>query len=153
MSLTSNHERKAKRAPRQAAGICNQCPMPVKPERTRCPEHLRLAVVRMREFRERYPEKARKYQVQAYGISFAEYILMLKAQCDGCAICGDKVASCTGAGTGMSVDHDHATGAVRGLLCADCNRGLGCFKDNTMRMEKAIAYLNRSRVSLKKVVS
>ena len=39
--------------------------------------------------------------------------------------------------------HDKNTGEIRGLLCSDCNRGLGCFNDDTEIMEKAISYLKK----------
>ncbi|SRR5260221_1404972 len=56
---------------------------------------------------------------------------------NGCHICGepDDLAK------RLHVDHCHATGRVRGLLCDPCNRGLGCFRDNTIRIEKALSYL------------
>ena len=51
-----------------------------------------------------------------------------------CQICGGKQR--------LSIDHDHKTGLVRGLLCSPCNAGLGFFKDNIKTMENAIKYLN-----------
>lgn len=41
------------------------------------------------------------------------------------------------------VDHDHSTGAIRGVLCGGCNRGLGCFVDNPSRMRSAADYIER----------
>ncbi|BCJ35608.1 recombination endonuclease VII [Actinocatenispora thailandica] len=39
------------------------------------------------------------------------------------------------------VDHDHVTGGVRGILCFNCNGGLGHFRDNVEHLAKAISYL------------
>jgi hypothetical protein len=80
-----------------------------------------------------------------YGISVDEYEAMLKAQDGVCRICGSDKTSVdpnTKKYRRMSVDHCHATGKVRGLLCCDCNRGLGYFKDNPVLLHAAIDYLS-----------
>ncbi len=81
---------------------------------------------------------------QRYGISLAEYEQLLADQ-DGC--CGICARHAELFGKPLSVDHDHATGRVRGLLCDDCNLGLGKFRDRIDLLEAAIAYLRRPRVS------
>jgi hypothetical protein len=66
---------------------------------------------------------------------------MLKDQNGGCYICGkvpdDKRA--------LDIDHDHATGKVRGLLCSNHNRGIGLLDDDISLLAKAIQYLARSK--------
>lgn len=71
-----------------------------------------------------------------YGITMAEYLVMHEAQSGRCAICGKPEN-----GKRLAVDHDHETGEVRGLLCQNCNRGLGLFVDNPELLERASAYL------------
>lgn len=74
----------------------------------------------------------RKY----YDLSIAEYEQMLEAQGGVCAIC--KQADLR---KRLSVDHDHTTGKVRGLLCNTCNRALGLLKDSIPVMTAATDYL------------
>lgn len=73
-----------------------------------------------------------------FGLSADDYAALARAQDDKCAICG---AECSQDGRRLAVDHDHETGAVRGLLCRSCNFGLGWFKDNPRLLERAIAYI------------
>jgi len=55
-----------------------------------------------------------------------------------CESCGDPFT------TTPHVDHDHATGVVRGYLCLGCNTGLGNFKDDPERLYAAIQYLQKA---------
>jgi hypothetical protein len=73
-----------------------------------------------------------------YGISVAEAMALRKAA-TVCDICGSQTP---GRGfTGWHIDHDHETGALRGVLCGACNIGLGHFGDDIARMTLAIEYL------------
>ena len=72
-----------------------------------------------------------------YGITVEDYKEILELQNNVCAICY-KICDTF---TRLSVDHDHNTGKVRGLLCSDCNRGLGFFKENADILESATRYL------------
>lgn len=74
---------------------------------------------------------------QKYGISEQEYDKLLTKQNGVCAICERK---CTKQ-KNLCVDHDHETGKVRGLLCDNCNVGLGRFKDSLKLLLKAAEYL------------
>lgn len=76
---------------------------------------------------------------KAYGLSIVERQNMLDKQCGLCAICGNFMES-------PHVDHCHATGKIRGLLCSTCNTGLGHFKDNPMLCFSAGEYLKKGGV-------
>jgi hypothetical protein len=70
-----------------------------------------------------------------YGISLKEFENMVAKQNGKCLICNKKPQKT------LCVDHDHACGDVRGLLCSNCNTGLGLFKENTASLQRAIDYL------------
>lgn len=71
-----------------------------------------------------------------YNISLPVYRKMVEDQHGLCAICGEKQD-----GRQLAVDHDHATGKVRRLLCVNCNIGLGYFKDRPELLDAASTYL------------
>lgn len=83
------------------------------------------------------------YYSRTYGISLEEYNSLLSKQKGVCAICSTECIS----GRRLAVDHCHTTGKVRGLLCANCNRGLGLFKDSKFLLEKAQKYLEENNGS------
>lgn len=64
---------------------------------------------------------------------------MLVRQGSACAAC--RTSDWGGKDGKPHVDHDHATGKIRGLLCANCNTGLGMFGDDPARLRAAAAYL------------
>lgn len=72
------------------------------------------------------------------GVSKEEYLQKLEHQQGKCAICGMKDAK-----RRLAADHDHETGAARGLLCRDCNQVLGKFQDSPERFLTAAAYLRK----------
>lgn len=73
-----------------------------------------------------------------YGITPEQYAARLEEQGNRCAICR---TDSPGAGKSWHVDHDHETNRIRGLLCNNCNHGLGKFKDDPARLQAAITYL------------
>ena len=77
---------------------------------------------------------------QKYGISLEDYDAMLAAQGGRCAVCGTTDSGDRRFST-FSVDHDHVTGTVRGLLCSGCNRALGHVGDSPDRLMALAAYL------------
>ncbi len=81
------------------------------------------------------------YLKKKYGISEKTYNLMLEKQGGRCAICQKPASSFK---KRLAVDHDHKTLKVRGLLCEQCNRGLGRFYDSTEVVRRAYLYLQRA---------
>ena len=62
-----------------------------------------------------------------------------------CPICLKNEDQLKGSGGNASVwvvDHNHQTDSFRGFLCHNCNRGIGVFQDDVLRLERAIGYLN-----------
>ncbi len=99
-----------------------------------------LSVMRRatRKWRVNNPEYHKAYDFKRrYGISLERYNQLLESQGGVCAICGGVNEN----GKQLSVDHDHSSGEVRGLLCTNCNSGIGHFKDDTGLLQKARDYI------------
>lgn len=77
----------------------------------------------------------RLYLKSQYGISDIRVESMRRDQNDACAICRQQFAS------QPHIDHDHASGSIRGLLCGQCNQVLGLMKDDPLRLIRAAEYL------------
>lgn len=93
-----------------------------------------LCAARSLDWQKKNPEKVRAaYFRRTYGITLAAYAEMEFSQGSACAICRQ-----TGS---LVIDHCHASGAVRGLLCDRCNVGLGCMQDDIERLKAAVQYL------------
>lgn len=86
------------------------------------------------------PAKRWLARLARYGLTQETYDALLLAQDGRCAICG-RQDSGTALHGKLGVDHNHATGVARGLLCQPCNAGLGGFKDNPAFLATAISYL------------
>lgn len=112
-----------------AKGLCKQCYDAEYRKSHR--EHLNKI---SRDWALRNPEKIsaanRKY---LYGVEPEVVKARFNAQDGLCKICGKASAD--------HLDHDHRTGLTRGLLCGDCNRGLGIFRDDPERLQQAARYL------------
>ena len=91
---------------------------------------------------ERNVIEVRKRHLKRYRITIERYDELLAAQSGLCACC-DVHVSTVRHGV-LDVDHDHATGIVRGLLCNPCNLGIGRLGDTLEGVERALAYLQRA---------
>jgi hypothetical protein len=84
------------------------------------------------EWQKRNPHASARHKrnhslLRLYGITFEEFSKRLAEQDGRCAICGIEINYDTK--NEAQVDHDHATGKIRGILCFRCNSGLGSFQD------------------------
>lgn len=78
-----------------------------------------------------------------YGLDFDSYVLLFQHQGGRCAICqrDDRL---------LVLDHNHSTGRVRGLLCANCNAGIGMLSDNPSVLLRAASYVARHPIKTAK---
>ncbi len=97
------------------------------------------------KWQKKNPHKISGYvRKNKYGITPAEYAALLAAQLHLCAICEKPESESTTPGRrtkSLSVDHDHDTGKIRGLICTRCNLLLGYAKNSTTILKSAIAYM------------
>lgn len=78
-----------------------------------------------------HKQRRLKYE---YNLTEEQYELLKLQYENRCAICNSQ--------NKLVIDHDHANGKVRGLLCSKCNLGLGHFNDSIVNLTEAINYLN-----------
>lgn len=87
-------------------------------------------------------EYSLEYALRQHGLTRADYDRTLAAQGGRCAICRSETPKGPGR---WHIDHDHVTGAFRGLLCNNCNRGIGFFADDPEIMKAAARYIIAAR--------
>lgn len=86
-----------------------------------------------------------RYLQRNYGITLAQYEGIRNRQQSLCAICeGEGFAMTKHHTMKLVVDHCHASGKVRGLLCHNCNRALGLLKDSELALQRALSYIKAS---------
>lgn len=104
------------------------------------------ALARSRKFRKTEKGKLTnlKSVLSRYGLTFETYTAILRLQGECCAICKLHMSQMD---RRICVDHDHETGAVRALLCNNCNAGIGYFRENVGYLEIAITYLKKHKPS------
>lgn len=118
-------------------------------KQTRCKA---CSMLRSRDFRktnpgydkrQRDPLAQLRYDLKrSYGITPEDRADLMDSQRGCCAICGESLRMDK---TGCHVDHDHDSGAIRGLLCSWCNSLLGQAKDSPEILTKAITYLTKGQ--------
>ena len=115
-----------KRNPELAREIQNKC------------SHTPSRKASTKAWRDRNREHIRDLErARLYGLQRPEWEEMVDRQGGKCAICYRPNAD----GRALHVDHDHATGRVRGLLCGGCNAALGLLGDSTEMLQRSLDYL------------
>jgi hypothetical protein len=109
-------------------------------------ESHRLAVAEQRRTKKDHYRKTKaEWDLLQYSITPEEYKRMLDKQNGLCAICGSEGKGGRGITRKLVVDHCHETGTIRGLLCANCNTGIGLLKENKSTLAAAIHYIEESK--------
>lgn len=140
--------------PHKARGLCASCydkwlkkanPDYAERQRLSTERWVRDNYPRVRDYHQKYALQDRTPQAQrhrrnalaAFGLTEQDYDRLYSKQEGKCAICGEEMKR-------LSIDHDHTTGVIRGLLCRPCNLGLGMLKDSIEGVRAALDYLVRS---------
>ena len=86
-------------------------------------------------------------RLKKYGLTPIEFEALWLSQCGACAVCSRKLKKMVFGSlqkpNDAHIDHSHSSGAVRGILCRQCNAGLGMFRDSVSALIKAASYLER----------
>lgn len=105
-----------------------------------CKECANLRNKKYRETAAGRETKRRNNLKAKFNMTLEQYDKMYVTQAGRCAICHlHQFEACKA----FSVDHDHETGEIRGLLCHNCNVGIGNLMDSTEILENAIQYLTK----------
>lgn len=113
-------------------------------KRRRCDPCLRAAAS---EWARNNPDTLKRYikerRFDRFGITETEYMSLFESQSGACKICERSLLT----DLTPHIDHDHSTGKVRGILCGNCNTGLGLFADSRRLLSAAIDYLDDTSAS------
>lgn len=151
---------------RKEMGLCSACEKQSVNGTVYCKDHLEKQRAYQKEYREKrkqdgnclwcgclqkksdngnvycefHSKKLKELQPEKYRRGLSEETLQEMFECQNhkCKICKTKAKS----HKNLCVDHCHSTDKIRGLICSNCNSGLGFFKDNPKFLKAAIEYLN-----------
>lgn len=122
-------------------GACKHCKRENEREFKKTPkEKARLKIYRAKVYvknKDKFKDDQRR---RRYGITREQFDKMLKNQEGQCDICYAPF-DCSSKNSSPHIDHDHETGAIRGLLCHKCNMCIGQMGDDTTVLGNAVGYL------------
>ena len=117
---------------------CKPCHLEYGRERYANPEAFTRRQMNRDIYKERRKLSSRKWYLKStYGITEEYYLKLLSLGNNSCWICKESYSY------NLHLDHNHDNGKIRGLLCGECNRALGLFKDNKNILKLAIGYLEQ----------
>lgn len=124
---------------RYKGGACKRCHKVARDARylAHKPQHLADSVAWAAANPEKVKSASFKFRLKRYGLTEDQYQSLLLDQHGLCKVCEEPLGV-------VHIDHDHDTGAVRGLLCHTCNVGMGHLKDDPRLLRKAAEYLEQS---------
>lgn len=134
-----------------AKGLCSSCYDKIRPRLVQGTEDHEKYSLKVKEYYQNNPDKWRKHLLKRYGITIEHYDALLSEQGHACAICKKSRSEFN---RNFAVDHNHVCcpgtnscgKCVRGLLCTNCNQGIGSFRDSSMLMHTGAAYLDKWNV-------
>lgn len=95
-------------------------------------------------YRRRHRERINKAKTaKKFGLTIEQWDALYEEQGGRCTLCGNG----RGNYHELSVDHDHDTGKIRGLLCGPCNMGIGQLRDDPELLERAAMYIREHKVN------
>lgn len=121
-----------------STGGCVTCAK--KQAMTRCMKYPEKVKLQKQQYYKNNIDRQAGYKLlSTYGVTLDQYNEKLKTQNNVCAVCLKECSS----GRKLSVDHNHETGQIRGLLCLNCNRAIGNLKDNLNIINNMANYLKQ----------
>jgi len=102
----------------------------------------KLRLQRQQYYRANRTHILHRVREHAFGLPTGSYQHILTICGNNCQVCGKLRSK-----KGLALDHDHTTKHIRGLLCCECNSGIGLLQDNPDLLEKAARYLRDNRAT------
>lgn len=124
--------------------VCKFCIR--KQQKKRYDDNAEFARARQRKWHTDNPRASRGSKLKStYGITIEQYDAMFISQGGICLICGcPETVKRNGKIKNLSIDHNHVTGKIRGLLCQKCNQALGLLGENPVTINSLLKYITKN---------
>lgn len=124
---------------------CRACIIRISTERNRADPAAHRAICKRHYYRRTVEQRQDENLRKLHGITREQYLAMLAEQNGVCASCGkpETARNSSGNPKNLAVDHCHATGVIRGLLCHCCNISIGLVKESPEVLRNCATYLEK----------